>query len=83
MPSAQGKAHKGSQKWLQVLGTGGNTGTRAVGEFLIQADLMFSIGTGYNNDVEGRLRNDRGNKRRQSVVSRVVRVTFNEGRTTI
>ena len=38
---------------------------------------------GFNIDAEGRLRNDGGNTRRQNVVSKVVRVTLNVGRTTI
>ena len=33
------------------LGTGGNTGTRAVGEFLRRADLVFGIGTSFNKTL--------------------------------
>ncbi len=34
-----------------ALGTGGNTGTRAVGEFLRRADLVFGIGTSFNKTL--------------------------------
>ena len=37
----------------------------------------------FNIYAEGRLRNDGDNARRQNVVSNEVRVTLNEGRTTI
>ena len=33
------------------LGTGGNSGTRAVGEFLRKADLVFGIGTSFNKTL--------------------------------
>ena len=33
------------------LGTGGNTGTRAVGEFLRRSDLVFGIGTSFNKTL--------------------------------
>ncbi len=33
------------------LGTGGNTGTRAVGEFLRKSDLVFGIGTSFNKTL--------------------------------
>ncbi len=33
------------------LGTGGNSGTRAVGEFLRRADLVFGIGTSFNKTL--------------------------------
>ena len=38
---------------------------------------------GFNIHAEGRLRNDKGNMLRQDVVSKVLRVTLNEGRTTV
>ena len=34
-----------------ALGTGGNTGTRAVGEFLRRADVVFGIGTSFNKTL--------------------------------
>ena len=34
-----------------ALGTGGNTGTRAVGEFLRKADLIFGLGTSFNKTL--------------------------------
>ena len=34
-----------------ALGTGGNSGTRAVGEFLRRADLVFGIGTSFNKTL--------------------------------
>ena len=34
-----------------ALGTGGNSGTRAVGEFLRRADLVFGIGTSFNKPL--------------------------------
>ena len=34
-----------------ALGTGGNTGTRAVGEFLRRAELVFGIGTSFNKTL--------------------------------
>ena len=34
-----------------ALGAGGNTGTRAVGEFLRRADLVFGIGTSFNKTL--------------------------------
>ena len=34
-----------------ALGTGGNSGTRAVGEFLRKADLVFGIGTSFNKTL--------------------------------
>ena len=34
-----------------ALGTGGNTGTRAVGEFLRKSDLVFGIGTSFNKTL--------------------------------
>ena len=33
------------------LGTGGNTGTKAVGEFLRRSDLVFGIGTSFNRTL--------------------------------
>lgn len=33
------------------LGTGGNTGTRAVGDFLRRSDLVFGIGTSFNKTL--------------------------------